>query len=100
MNNETLQPKEVLVSGQFELDSQKTVLNDEHISLLINSRKKLLESIKDRISLKSYYAIEEKIAEEEIRLKEILDNKRGRQKKLSRYTFILDPKFFEQAFLP
>ncbi|HYV33924.1 MAG TPA: hypothetical protein VE973_03700 [Candidatus Limnocylindria bacterium] len=82
-------------------ESLAAVVNfdEEQIQTAIAPRKALLESIKAEITLKSYYTLEEKILVEEKRLNDILDIKRGRQSRLAKYSFILNPSYFEQEFL-
>ncbi len=99
MNPEILQPTDSGTKISNEILVKLNAFGEEQISELITSRKQLLESIKNQISLKAYYLMEEKILKEETRLKEILDIKKGRQRQLSKFTFILDPRFFEQEFL-
>ena len=74
-------------------------MDEKQIDLLILARKDALEAIKNEISRKIYFQIEEKIIREELKLKEILDWQEGRQSKLAKYSLILDPHFFEQEFL-
>jgi len=99
MSPETLKPHE-LISKRSAIESSGHVkLNGQKISALIQSRKEILENIKDGISRKIYFQIEEKINREEKQLKEILDWQEGRQSVLAKYSFILDPHYFEQEFL-
>ena len=74
-------------------------LNKEQIQKLIDARRQDLESLKPDITLKLYYAAEEKLADEKKRLEEILDWQEGKQSRLSKYTLILDTHYFEQEFL-
>lgn len=99
MSNETLKTQSQAPALKYEPVNYSGVLNEQQINQLKFLRKQLLENIKNQISLKAFYSIEEKIESEEKRLKEILDLKQGRMKKLSKYSFILDTRFFEQEFL-
>ena len=74
-------------------------LDSAQIVELMEARKKTLEEIKPNISRKFYYAIEEKLTNEEKRLNEILDWQEGKLSRLSKYTLILDTHYFEQEFL-
>ena len=74
-------------------------LDAEQIQKLSQHQKAELEKIKPHISRKNYYAIEEKITEEEKSLREILDWQQGKQSKLSKYSLILNPHFFEQELM-
>ncbi len=98
MNPELLQNPE-----NFNRPSEETSsflpLNKEQIGKITFARKQLLELVKTGISRKLYYNIEEKLAQEERQLREILDWQEGRQSRLARYSFILDPHYFEQEFL-
>jgi len=74
-------------------------LDEKQIAELMAERKALLEALKPAVSRKIYYAMEEKLAQEETRLKEILDWQLGKITKLSKYSLILDPHYFDQEFL-
>jgi hypothetical protein len=99
MHFETLHPTERLTKPSPKIDGGLAVLDDKQINSLIESRKQALELIKNGISRKIYFQMEEKINHEETRLKQILDWQQGRQNQMAKYSLILDPHFFEQEFL-
>ena len=99
MNPEILSTTQEAKNTSPEISANFDALDEHQISLVIASRKALLESIKAQISLKAYYAAQEKLEAEEKRLKEILDFRLGRQSHLAKYTFVLNPNYFEQEFL-
>jgi hypothetical protein len=74
-------------------------LNKPQIIELMGLRRQNLLGLKKDISLKLYYTVEEKLDREEKALLEILDWQEGKITKLSQYSLILDPHFFEQEFL-
>lgn len=74
-------------------------LDEKQIIELMAERRQTLESLKPLVSRKIYYAMEEKLAQEESKLKEILDWQNGKITKLSKYSLILDTNYFEQEFL-
>ncbi len=81
------------------MNPMNTPLTKEQISLLVEQRRKQLEELKPNISRKLYFKIEEKLNSEEKTLLEILDWQNGKHAFMSRYTLILDPRYFEQEFL-
>ena len=74
-------------------------LDAGQIQILMEQRKALLEELKPSVSRKIYYLMEEKLLREEAKLREILDWQEGKVTRLSRYSLILDPNYFEQEFL-
>ena len=74
-------------------------LDEELIAQVSKQRQTELSELKSIIARKMYYAIEEKLAQEEQALKNILNWQQGKSSELSKYTLILDPHYFEQLFL-
>lgn len=69
------------------------------VESLFNQRRQTLRQIKNQVSLKFYYSVEEKIKREEEQIKTLLRLEEHKQKVLSAYSFVLDPRYFEQKFL-
>jgi hypothetical protein len=99
MHPTNTQPNKPVNSASESSGSNFASLNERAILELSEVRKKLLEQIKNEISLKRFYAIEEKLKNEEKTLMEILDWRLGKSTQLSKYSLILDPHYFEQEFL-
>src|ERR1700729_1263932 len=96
---ETLKPTEAPAKPANEHSGASFKLDEQQINSLILSRKEILENIKNEISRKVYFQIEEKINREEKQLNELLDFQEGRQNQLSKYTFVLDTHYFEQEII-
>lgn len=75
------------------------LLNQKQIEEVTQIRQSLLIELKDNISRKFYYALEEKLEQEKKSLSQILDWQEGRNTELSKYSLVLDPHYFEQEFL-
>ena len=98
--SETLKASETLNDNKPQsVSGLSQRLSLGQIQTLIDARRRDLEYLKPDISLKLYYAAEEKLADEKKRLGEILDWQEGKQTRLSKYTLILDTHYFEQEFL-
>lgn len=72
---------------------------EEWVTETYKERLTLLESFKATISLKAYYAITEKLKREQEECLKLLNSNQEEAANLSRYTFVLDPAYFEQLFL-
>ena len=75
------------------------ILTQQQIEQAAEDRANKLNGIKDLISKKFLYALEDKLAAEKKSLQQILDWQEGRNTELSKYTHVLDPHYFEQEFL-
>ncbi len=74
-------------------------LTQEQIDALYTERIGQLDTIKDSIGLKFYYAITEKLQSEKKTLEELLNVAYTKKQDQDQYSFVLDPQFFEQKFL-
>jgi hypothetical protein len=74
-------------------------MNSNLIEQIYSERKAQLEKIKDSICLKLFYSIEEKIDNERQAFLSILDKSISKQEMLNKYSFVLDPQYFDQKFL-
>ena len=63
------------------------------------TRLQKLASIKDRISLKYFHEIEQKLQREQKLAEDLLNIKRRRIEYLSKYSHILDTHYFEQQLI-
>ena len=99
MNTERVKPTEQLPAQNKPHPTTEGVLNEYAIENVLNARKASLELLKPLISRKLFYILEEKIKHEAAEFQNLLDAQLGRKKTLSKYTFVLDPQYFEQIFL-
>ena len=99
MSPETLKPTENSAQTPPQNDGSFKQLSQELITRTMERRLEILASLQPELSRKLFYSLEEKLAQEAKQLREILDWQQGRQSQLSKYTFILDPHYFEQEFL-
>lgn len=74
-------------------------LTESWIEQSYDERTSILETIKNKISLKIYYRIAEKIKTERQKAENLLYAKTELTKQQSRYSFVLDSGYFEQLFL-
>jgi hypothetical protein len=74
-------------------------LTDNTIQLLHTTRSSDLGTLKNKISLKLFYAIQEKLNQEKQALEEILHKDSVKKQEASQYSFFLDPQYFEQKFI-
>jgi len=79
-------------------DDKGDVLNEDVITDIYNFRKRDLEDIRKHICLKLYYFAEEKLNLEKQALMEILNIQQNNQEVMEKYSFVLDPQYFEQKF--
>lgn len=77
--------------------NQELILKQAHE--IINARKLALDSIKQRINLKTYYSIAEKLNQEKLAFEKLLNVTAHKQQQSAQYSFALDSQFFEQKFL-
>lgn len=97
---ENLKPAEKLLPAQnSEVLSQEAGLNQQQIELLFQARKQELLSLKPLLSLKLHHQIEEKLNAEKTALFSLLKLIDQTALWRRRYSFILDPQYFEQKFL-
>lgn len=97
-NNELLQSGEKIKPVGKKTSANKVFLSQEKICEIFTQRKNNLEKIKSFICLNFFHSIEEKIHEEERSLSEILNHEANRKEVLKKYSFVLNPQYFEQKF--
>lgn len=99
MNPEVLPTKETKQTAEAAvLHVSESALTQDWILTNFTERTSALEQLKDRISLKSYYEILEKLNQEKETANSMLLTAIERQETLAEYSFILDPAYFEQQF--
>ena len=98
MKTEKLPPTESLPSSPSP-EASSAFLNDRQITTIDTIRQSDLISIKELISLKLYYKIQDKLEREHTRLQQILDIHQGKHTHQAKYTHILDDHYFEQQLL-
>jgi hypothetical protein len=100
--NEQLKPNEQIrqePEAETAADTGAS-LSESVISDLFAARRQQLDTVKQWISLKFFYQAAEKVKREEAALRKLLDLEQAKQTILAEYTFVLDPVYFEQKFLP
>ena len=99
MTQELLQKKEAPVSitlpGEFVPIPEHAVT----IAQLHEDRLGQLAAIKNTISRKLYFKLEEKLQREKSQLEQLLGIETGQQNQLAKYSFVLDRQYFDQVFL-
>ncbi len=86
----------------FQPSEQKahdTVLTIELSDSMFQHRLKQAEDLRPFISLKFYYQIKEKIVKEHSMAKKLLKQEENKQEILDKYSFILNPSYFEQKII-
>jgi hypothetical protein len=66
---------------------------------VLESRRTMLESLREVLSVKFYDRISGKLKEEESRALELSGLSRDKQKNRAKYSHVLDSQYFEQRFL-
>ncbi|PIR13101.1 hypothetical protein COV49_03305 [Candidatus Falkowbacteria bacterium CG11_big_fil_rev_8_21_14_0_20_39_10] len=97
-NNELLQPSEKIKSSKEKRPVSKASLSQEKINELFTERNQRLNEIKSFVCLNFYHHLEEKIQREERSFLEILNYETGKNEVLKKYSFVLNPQYFEQKF--
>ena len=81
----------------IQTDSAK--LSMDKFKPVFVSRRKLLESIKELVSIKFYQGLENRLKAEEEAAEELTNSNYLDSKRRSRYSNVLDAQYFEQRFL-
>lgn len=76
----------------------ESMITKDEVESLYHDRKQSLEHIRGAICLKFYYIISEKLDQEKKSFERILHIEDTKQEVLSRYSFVLNPYYFEQKF--
>lgn len=84
---------------QIETYSPDAELTVEVANSLFSQRFSEAEQLQPFISLKFYYAIKEKIVREQAAARKLLQIEENKQEILDKYSFILNPSYFEQKTL-
>lgn len=95
---EVLKPSEQLIPRVRESYRDSVLITKEEVMQLYDRRKHQLETIRGTICLKFYYTITEKLDEEKRIFERMLHIEDTKQDALSRYSFVLNPYYFEQKF--
>ncbi len=97
--NELLQLNEKIKPLGKSQPEDKNVLSQKKINKLFINRVHTLESIKPFICLNFYHSIKEKVQREEQSLLKVLNYETNKNEVLKKYSFVLNPQYFEQKFL-
>ena len=98
-NPELLSIMETAAAPLAETAPQGRELSTELVDTVIAQRTRELEALKPEVSLKFYYAITKRIKQERSALEKIFHGRQRQENTLSHYSFVLDPRYFEQRFL-
>lgn len=74
-------------------------LSAELVEQVMTERTRELEGLKSDLSLKFYYSVARRLKRERLALEQIFHLRQQQDHVLSRYSFALDPHYFEQRFL-
>ncbi|GEM_PF-1443734 len=95
---EVLKGREMVAFPTPESHHTEEIITKEEVESLYQSRKQSLERIRGVICLKFYYTICEKLDQEKKYFDRILHIEDTKLEALSRYSFVLNPYYFEQKF--
>lgn len=98
MNQEHLQPNETSAKGRSDEPHTGQTLTEASMANICAAREVQLARIQGVVCRKLYTDIEEKLAAERVQFRAILSHEGARTKALARYSFVLNPHFFEQKF--
>lgn len=76
------------------------LLTQESSEHVLAERARQIEALRPTIGRKILYMLEEKLHRERAEFQHLLDAQSGKNIVLQKYTFVLDPNYFEQIFLP
>ena len=99
MNQETIKPSEQLPQIPVHIEMPSGVLTDDSVGIVMKNRNESLLNLRQYISRKLYYVLEEKLKQETAEFAKLLDHAYGRQKAQAKFTLVLDPNYFEQRFM-
>lgn len=99
MNQEHLQPQETSAKGHGDESRSGQTLTEATMASICAAREVRLARIQGVVCRKLYTEIQEKLAAERAQFLAILSHEGARTKALARYSFVLNPHFFEQKFL-
>lgn len=98
MNPETLQPNEALVPKDAQPEASHH-LTEAEVRSVMAARREALTGLQANLGKKRYYQLEEKLGKEQAALDELLAWYSGAKRRTARYTFVLDPQYFEQKLM-
>ena len=99
MNPEQLRPKDQQLLESHSGSEQDKQLTEQTIQQLADARLASLAEFKNIVGRKFYYAVEDRLQQQQNELRQLLDWQQGKRQKLANYSFILPPQYFEQKFL-
>ena len=97
--NELLKSSESIQSSAEDAITDNPALTKAEAEHVYTTRQDSLEQIRPLICLKFYHEISEKLERERRQFDRLLHIEDKKQDVLSRYTFVLNPYFFEQKFI-
>ena len=95
---ELLKFKETVISVHEEPKTREGSLSKAEVEEIRDYRQRALQKIRGIVSLNLYLRIKEKLEVEKHLLERLLHWENTKQDVLSHYSFVLDPRYFEQKF--
>lgn len=100
MKPEIINSAELAPAGKaIETVSGNTEFTPEVATSLFEQRLQEAQQLHPFISLKFYYQIKEKIVREQATARKLLKIEENKQEVLDKYSFILNPSYFEQKII-
>lgn len=95
---EILKPKDIAFSASEELHAAQNSLTKTEVEEIYSHRQSCLEKARLMVSLEFYHQIREKLEEERRFFERLLHWEDAKEDLLSHYSFVLNPRYFEQKF--
>lgn len=92
-------PEMAIHPKQNESSGSDLELTPELANSMFEQRLKQTDELQPFISLKFYYFIKEKIAREQSTARKLLKQEENKQEILDKYSFVLNPSYFEQKII-
>jgi hypothetical protein len=100
MKPEIINPTELVPQNKSgESAAEASEFTPQVASSLFESRLAEAEQLQPFISLKFYYFLKEKIVREQAAARKLLTIEENKQEVLDKYSFILNPAYFEQKLI-
>ena len=98
-NNEILKPLEKIIFSPENSDNKASAPTVKQVQIMFEKRKQDLEDLRLLVSVNFNKKMVKKIKQEEQQFLEIFNLARHKKQVLQKYSFVLDPQYFEQKFL-
>ncbi len=95
---EILKPKDIAFSVSEELPAVQNSLTKAEVEEIYSHRQSCLKKARLVVSLEFYHQIRGKLEEEKKLFERLLHWEDAKENLLSHYSFVLNPRYFEQKF--